>query len=222
VQGTNGYPSRTYPEYPTVPTPDPALGGAHGPAAIPARILTNYPPPGPPSSPPHSGKGPIAQRQRGGLVVSMPGRSPGEQNIGEVQNEVFHETIPWHRPWWANWGPVAAFHTPTQQPSWTANSTVVAGPPRSPLPYDRHRQTAATVVEEFGTSRDLFPLWGTRRPLSGMDLQGRRWAAQAKTMNPHPYQLSVYGLAGSYGQTTKVLQTQPVNQAGNATGFGAY
>jgi len=156
------------------------------------------------------------------MVVSMPGRSPGEKNIGEVQNEVFHETIGWHRPMWPNGGPLAAYSPPTQQPSWTYNTVVEAAKALSPIPVSRHRQTAATIPESFDTTGKLFPLWGTRRPLSGMDLQGQRWAAQAKTMNPYMPKLTNYGLAGSYGQTTKVLQTQPVNQAGNATGFGAY
>jgi hypothetical protein len=200
---------------------DPALGGQYGPAAIPSRLLTNFRAPGP-SSPPHSGKGPIAQRQRSGAVVQMPGRSPGEQYYGEVQNEVFHDTIAWHRPSWANTVPLGEYAPPTQMPSWSANKAFDAGAPSVPIPVSNHRQVADTIPESFGTTRDLFPLWGTRRPLSGMDLQGQRWAAQAKTMNPYMPKLTNYGLAGSYGQTTKVLQTQPVNAAGNATGFGAY
>jgi len=221
MQGTNQYPSRTYPVFSAIPAEDPAVGGAYGAADLPSRVLIHYSAPGP-SSPPHSGKGAIAQRQRGGAVVVMPGRSPGEQNIGEVQNEVFHNSIRWNRPWWPNTGPLAAYTPPTQQPNWSYNEAVEAGMPQSPIPVSRHRQTAATNREEFGSTRQLFPLWGTRRPLSGMDLQGQRWAAQAKTMNPYMPKLTQYGLAGSYGQTTKTLQTEPVNAAGNATGFGAY
>jgi hypothetical protein len=221
VQGTNAYPSRSYPEFEAMPTMDPALGGAYGPAAIPSRLLTNFRAPGP-SSPPHSGKGPIAQRQRSGAVVIMPGRSPGEQNIGEVQNEVFHDTIRWNRPFWPNSGPLAAYCPPTQMPSWTYNTAISAAGPQSAIPVSKHRQTAATIEEEFGSTRQLFPLWGTRRPLSGMDVQGQRWAAQAKTMNPYMPKLTQYGLAGSYGQTTKTLPTAPVNQASNQNAFGAY
>lgn len=221
MQGTNAYPSRSYPEMEAMPTMDPALGGAYGPAAIPSRLLTNFRAPGP-SAPPHSGKGPIAQRQRSGVVVTMPGRTPGEQYYGEVQNETFHNTIRWNRPFWANTAPLAAYCPPTQQPSWTYNTAVAAAGPTASIPVSKHKQTAATINEEYGSTRQLFPLWGTRRPLSGMDVQGQRWAAQAKMMNPHMDNLTVYGLAGSYGQTTKTLQTAPVNQPSNQNAFGAY
>jgi len=221
MQGTNAYPSRSYPENGAMPTMDPALGGAYGPAAIPSRLLTNFRAPGP-SSPPHSGKGPIAQRQRSGAVVIMPGRSPGEQNIGEVQNEVFHNTIRWNRPFWPNTAPLAAYMPANHQPNWTYNNGNPPVQPMAAIPVSKHRQTAATINEEFGPTRILFPLWGTRRPLSGMDVQGQRWAAQAKTMNPYMPKLTRYGLAGSYGQTTQTLQTAPVNAASNQNAFGAY
>ena len=222
MQGTNAYPSRSYPEWPAVPTPDPALGGARGPAALPSRILTHVLPAGPPSAPPFAGKGPIAQRQRSGAVVEMDKYSPGRQNLGQDDNVVFHDTIAWSRPFFPNTGPVAQFSNPTQMPSWTANQAIEAGIPTTPIPHSKHRIDSFTVNEEFGSTRQLFPLWGTRRPLSGMSVQGQRWAAQAKTMNPYMPKLTSYGLAGSYGQTTKTLQTQPINSAGNATGFGAY
>jgi hypothetical protein len=221
MQGTNAYPSRSYPGQRAVPTPDPAVGGACGPADLPARVLVNFRHPGP-SSPPHSGKGSIAQRQRSGAVVVMPGRSPGEQYYGEVQNEVFHGTIAWNRPTFTNNGPVAAYHNPTQMPSWSSNRVVEADAPVSPIPVSRHRMTAFTLREEYGSTRQFFPLWGTRRPLSGMNVQGQRWAAQAKTMNPYFPALTAYGLAGSYGQTTPTLKTGPVNAPGPNNAYGAY
>ena len=221
MQGTNAYPSRSYPELEAMPTMDPALGGQYGPAAIPSRLLTNFKPPGP-SSPAHSGKGPIAQRQRSGAVVEMAGRSAGLQNIGEVQNEVFHDTIRWNRPFWPNTAPLAAYAPANHQPNWTYNNGQGGQVPLSSIPVSKHRQTADTINEEYGSTRQLFPLWGTRRPLSGMDVQGQRWAAQAKMMNPYVDKLTRYGLAGSYGQTTQTLATQPVNAASNQNAFGAY
>jgi hypothetical protein len=221
MQGTNALPSRTYPELPAIEAADPAYGGAYGPAAIPARALVNYGQPGP-SSPPHSGKGPIAQGQRSGLVVTYPGRSPGLQDEGHVDNTVFHNTIKWSRPFFPNAVPVKDFSAPTHGPSWTANRVTDNAGPASAIPFSKHRIDNFTVREEYGSDRQLFPLWGTRRPLSGRTLQGVRWADQAKTQNPYMNRLTVYGLAGSYGQTTLVLPTQPLNQPANATGFGAY
>jgi hypothetical protein len=164
------------------------------------------------------------EQNRGGVVVEMDNASPGRQYFGLTDSELFHDTIAWRRPLYPNNGPVGAFHSPTQQPSWTANRTVEADAPVSPIPISRHSMKWFTIRTQYGADRQLFPLWGTRRPLSGMTVQGQRWAAQAKTMNPYFPRLTAYGLAGSYGQTTTTLPTQPVNVPGGGptNAFGAY
>jgi hypothetical protein len=217
--GVNNLPSRTYPKVAARPNPDPSVGGASGPAALPARALVNYGYPYPVSVP-HSGKGPISNHR--GPVVAAPKYSPGRQDEAQDDNTVFHNTIRWSRPFFPNSAPVSMYAGATQQPSWTANRALRPGPPLSPIPIQRHRIDNFTVREQFGSDRQLFPLWGTRRPLSGRDIQGQRWADQAKTTNPYFNRLTVYGLAGSYGQTTKRLPTQPLNEPANATGMGAY
>jgi hypothetical protein len=230
--GVNAYPGRTYPQLAERKNTDPDVGGRYGPAELPSRVLVKVPAPGPPPHRTFDGGGDpwgitgvsVPIRQRSGVVVVYSGTTPGTMDSADAnpENNLFHDTIPWSRPFFPNQGPVSAFMNPTQQPSWSANRTVESDAPVSPIPISRHRIDNFTIRHQYGRDRQLFPLWGTRRPLSGMTVQGQRWAAQAKTVNPYFPRLTQYGLAGSYGQTTRTLATAPVNSPSGGGGFGAY
>lgn len=221
MEGTVTLPSRTYPKVPGNPTAD-LRGGARGPAALPARIDTDFPIPGPPTA--GGAFGVVADTRRSAAIVSSAGRSPGVQMFGHPDNEVFHDTINWRRFFFPNDAGAKTFRPPTPQPSWSANGESVPYP-ITPVPSGRKHITWGTTREEYGSTRQF---WGDGHRnrggdiLSSSQVQRPRWRAQAKTANPWPVLLTRYGLAGSYGSTTRQLATAPQNAVAGSPGMGAY
>lgn len=222
---SNAYPGRGYPETSRDAEISDFTGGARGPAALPARVLSPYPSSAPPNMVPPGlpfpfGPQPVTRR---GPAWAGPKYSPGNQNQGQADGTNWHNSIAWSRPFFANTAGPAGYKAPTQQPSWTADSTVVAPPPRVPFPIGRKRIASATVNEEYGSTRILFALFPRDVIQDPGKLQGARWMAQAKTMGPYQPRLTQWGLAGSYGQQTTQLRTAPAQVgAGPASGMGSY
>jgi len=241
----NQYPGRGYPqEHGSVMGP--AVGGAHGPSAIPSRLAD----PGAtlPAPPAAAGGawGPSARTRREPALV-MPGRSPTVQQH-QFDNELLHSTIRWSRPRYENEAGRDEYMPPTQQPSWTYDSALQALVPLAPIPVQQKSINPHTVSKSFGDtstgqlSRASYgkvpgvpvrlkwygqpgsptyptPSWMVRRPQSGSVQRNRRWSRQAKWQPPLVSNLTRWGQAGSYGQTTKTLPTAPVNQpAGSGQG----
>ena len=226
---TNAYPSRTYPEEPATDAQS-FQGGARGPAALPSRITTRVLP-----APPGmvggawgpEGMGPIPASPGGSrrrAPVSAIPQVPQQRH--QFDNTYDHQTIPWSRPVYDNIAGRDGYKPPTQLPSWTANEVPDPCGPKSAVPFDRKRIDSFTQREEYGSTRQFFPVFAipnTRRPASGMNQNLRRSGAQARTGNPWQPLLTQYGLSGSYGLTTRVLKTAPVNQpSAVASPFGAY
>ena len=96
----------------------------------------------------------------------------------------------------------------------------------SPIPVQRKKIGNFTVRRPFGdtSSGELFRNGSLADFVAGisqgMNMQGRRWLRQSKTHNPTLLNRSNYDTAGSYGQTTVALATQPVNTPGS--NYGAY
>jgi len=199
------------PEVP-FPLPGPALtppasrdGAASGPAGLPSRTAI------------------LIGNIRRSAVVVQPARSPGMQEAGHQANELGHGSILWRRPRYSNNAGLLGYMPPTKMPSWTANRVVDAGLPSVPVPVSVRSIVWATIQKEFGSDRQLFPLWGTRRPQPSVAIQGPRWQVQAKTSNPLTSLLTRYGLAPSYGSSTITLPTAPASApAAVPTGMGAY
>lgn len=213
-------PSRTYPQRGTdVATVD-LTGGARGPAAIPSRLVSpRLARPAPPDP------------RRGGPVGPRPQRrAPSVENAGAPRllqtGELGHDDLPWARPAYPNIAGKLGYHAPTQMPSWSANAPVVPTLPRSPIPVSIKRIANFMVREEYGSTRQLFPgnslagfVAGIQR---GIDVEGRSWRAKRKMKSPITDNLSVWGQAGSYGQTTTILPTSPANTPVAATPHGLY
>lgn len=218
--GPNAQPSRGRPEYGTNDTyrdlPE-FVGGQRGVVALPSRTIVAVPPaPAQPLVGPH---GPVSAH-RGAFVEDA-----GAPRL-EWGGVLGHGHIPWARPVFANRQGLDDYVPPVPAPSWTAD---VPGYPVAPavgIPVSNKRLPNMTVREEFGSTRERFntsqirQFWASIQV--GRDVQGRRWLKQAKTQSPWQPNLSVYGPAGSYGQTTKVLPTAPSNVPPSYSSMGAY
>jgi hypothetical protein len=233
----NSYPSRTYPEYgdPFYHwEPDPWVGGARGPSALPSRLDPVTPAAdGPAPSDPRirrdrtsstlsgwkedtltidgtGAQGPISFH-RGGYIEDA-----GAPRLC-FDNVFGHGTVPWNRPVYPNQAGAQMFRAPTQQPSWSANTALQQDRPTVPFPIQRKQIANFTVRRPFGdtSSGELFRNGSLAEFVqsigAGMNLQGRRWLRQSKTHNPTLVNRASYATAGSYGQTTTTLQSQPTN-----------
>jgi hypothetical protein len=247
-QAANPLPGRGYVQVPGSLNQYPAEGGARGPASIPSRLVTPVVPPPPATA---GGQyGPSATTRRG-PVLAVPGRSPSLQNI-EYDSELLHNTIAWSRPRYENAEGLEDYRPPTQQPNWTYDTALQALRPVVPIPVQQKSIASFTTRKPFGdNSRGTFsrasygkvsgvpiklpyygmpgsptyptPSWMVRRPQVGNVVQKRRWRSQAQWRNPVLYNLSRWGQAGSFGQTTPTLPTQPTNvPAASATAYGPY
>lgn len=219
----NAYPSRGLAEYGTNPNfrdmPNDWVGGARGPAALPSRA-TVWNGPAPSTLPAHGANGPVSVH-RGAFIEDA-----GAPRLS-FDNVLLHKSIPWNRPVYANAAGRMGYHPATRM-SWTANSIDTTEGPRSPIPVQTKRIGNFTVRKPFGDTGSgmLFRNGSLAQFVAsiqvGMDSQGRRWLSQAKTRNPWQPNLSNWGPAGSYGQTTRTLQTQPANIPTSYTTYGAY
>lgn len=212
-------PSRTYPQQgTTTPAPD-YTGGARGPAAIPSRATKPVPPAKPQMTNP---RGPVAIHR--GTFVEDAG-APRLLATGEFA----HDLLPWNRPRYRNVQGRLRYVPPVDVvPSWTANRpNAPALVPAVAIPVGTRSIANFMVRETFGADRQLFPggsLAGfVSRIQRGLSLEGRGWARRAKFTNPITTNLSTYGHAGSYGQTTRTLLTAPTNlPVGSSTPYGSY
>lgn len=216
----NALPSRGRPSYGTntrYRDLTDTVGGARGPAALPSRTTT-FARPAPPS--PGGGAYGAISFHRGPMVEDA-----GAPRV-DFSQTFLHGTIPWSRPVYANHAGVLGYHPPTQMPSWTADAAVVPSGPLVPIPVQNKRIANFTVRHQFGSTRELFNTGSLAQFVSeinnGMFLQGRRWLRQAKTANPWLKNLSAWGAAGSFGQTTAVLPTAPTNVPWASSGMGVY
>lgn len=217
----NALPSRGRPEYGTNTTfrdaPDDWVGGARGPSALPSRttVLTR-----PAPSQPLRGANGTISNHRGAYIEDA-----GAPRV-EFSTVLGHMGIAWSRPTYANIQGLLRYNPPTQMPSWTANADVVSGPPTAAIPSSNKRIGSFTVRGEYGQTRQFFANGSLAEYVasikSGMTQQGRRWLRQAKTHNPWLPNLSSYGAAGSYGQTTTVLPTRPTNAPSGTPSMGSY
>lgn len=193
------------------------VGGARGPAALPSRSITSN---GPAPAEPLIGPSGAVSFHRGIMVEDA-----GAPRLS-FDGVLGHGSIAWSRPVYSNAEGVMRYHPPTQMPSWTANSDVAAGPPTSSIPVQTKRIANMTVREEYGSTRELYNNGSLATFVAsiqvGTDVQGRRWLSQRKTMNPWQPNLSVWGPAGSYGGTTRVLATAPSNVPMGYATYGAY
>lgn len=239
----NQLPGRGFPQVPGSLT-GPATGGAHGPAAIPSR-LTEPVGPAPPATA-GGAWGPSAVTRRGPAWVG-PKYSPGNQELGQDDNTLLHNSIAWDRPRYPNDEGLRSFVAPTNMPSWTADSAYGPGGPTVPVPVQEKSIANFTVRRPFGDTstgeltdasygqptgipialpyygtpdQPTYPMpsWMTRRPDSGETQQKRRWRSQAQTSNPYQPRLTRWAQAPSYGSSTPTLPTAGV--AGSP--YGAY
>jgi hypothetical protein len=215
----NELPSRTYPRHGSATyrdEPDDWAGGARGPAALPSRIIEGGAPA--PSQPLVGARGTILQH-RGAFIEDA-----GAPRLS-FDGVLGHGAIRWSRPTYANLAGKLGYVPPTQQPSWSADAAVVPGQPTVPIPFSNKHIGSFTVREEYGSTRQ----WFNTGPLdsyvdaipSGMNQQGRRWRKQSKTHSPTLLNRSKYSTAGSFGQTTATLPTEPTNTP-NSNPYGAY
>jgi hypothetical protein len=213
---TNAYPGRGYPEYGTSDgadrNPDEFVGGARGPAALPSRTtVPNGPTPATyPWGSTERAEGVISYH-RGAFVEDA-----GAPRLG-FDFTFAHGTVPWSRPTYSNRHGYDQFHAPTQQPSWSANAVPQVDSPSSTVPISNKHIGSFTVRRPFGdnSSGTEFETGSLADYVdgipSGLNQSGRRRMAQSKTHNPTLVNSSVYATAGSYGQTTAQLPTQPSN-----------
>jgi hypothetical protein len=189
------------------------VGGQHGAADIPSRNTTAFPVP-PPASAGGTG-GPVPIKRRGPWI------NTGTIDRPQVGNEFGHMSIAWSRPYFPNDAGVLGYIPPTQLPNWTANAVPsVDNPNIKEIPISYKRIDSATVNQEFGSTRELFPWPNIRAIIQPRNaVQRARWRASAKTSNPYSPRLSVWGLAGSYGQTTLTLNTGPISSAAPPPGL---
>lgn len=218
----NVQPSRTYREYGSDhyrDEPDDWVGGARGPAALPSRTSVAS---GPARSQPLYGQHGAISFHRGAYVEDA-----GAPRL-DYSNELYHNHIPWSRPVYPNVQGILEYKPPSQMPSWTADSAIMAGGPSQGIPVQNKKIGNFTVRRPFGDSSGgvLFPGVSLAPYVSrirvGMTQQGRRWMRQAKTHNPVLVNRSVYATAGSYGQTTATLPTKPTNMPGGGGMFAPY
>jgi len=215
----NLLPSRTYPRFGSAVArdmPNDYVGGARGEAALPSRIIEGGAP-----APPHAVGGWFGKISfhRGEFVEDA-----GAPRLS-FDGVLGHGDIKWSRPTYPNIEGKLRYVPPTQQPSWSADAAVVPGRPTVPIPFSHKRIGSFTVREEYGSTRQ----WFNTGPLtdyvdaipSGMTQQGRRWKSQSKTHSPTLLNRSRYSTAGSFGQTTSTLPTEPTNLP-NASPYGAY
>ena len=193
------------------------VGGARGPAALPSELTSRFPIP--PAVVLAGARGTVSQH-RGAFVENA--AAPRLCYDGELG----HNDLPWSRPVYQNLQGLLEFIPPTHMPSWTADTPGMPPGPTVPIPSQRKQIANFMVREEFGSTRELFPgkslgPFVARLP-KGTFQQGRRWMRQAKTQQPTLLNQSVYGTAGSYGQTTAVLPTGPSNVPGSPSPYGAY
>jgi len=227
--------------------PDDWVGGARGPAALPSRTAA-FGGAGDRPAPRDTRIGGFAQVSQGGRLSD----STGEQGIISYHrgimvedagaprlyydNELYHNHLPWSRPYYANVQGQLNYAPPTQQPSWSSNSDVVPPlAPTVPIPFTKKKIGNFMVRPPYGNTSSgmLFTeAWNKGQPLTGWVnklrsqsgfVQGRRWIAQAKTHQPTLVNLAKYAMAGSYGQTTTSLDTAPTNTpGGGANPYGSY
>jgi hypothetical protein len=223
----NIYPGRGYPQAGSNSgsmreVPAEWVGGARGPSGLPSRTINSPPPASAAPWPLKGAHGPNSHH-----------RGPFIEDAGAPRlcyDNIFgHTTIPWSRPTYANRAGLASYRPPTQQPSWTANTDIYALHPTVPIPVQNKRIGSFTVRRPYGDNssgtefngRSLAPFVDALP--TGMNMQGRRWLRQSQTANPHLVNRATYGTAGSYGQTTRTLATQPSNlPAVVGNGMGAY
>ena len=197
--------------------PDEFVGGARGPAALPSRTTVAN---GPARSERLIGADGQISLHRGDFVEDA-----GAPRLS-FDGVLGHGSIAWHRPTYPNVAGREMYRPPTQMPSWSENGAVIPGAPHSPIPVQNKRIGSFTVSREYGSTRQFFD----GRSLAdfvasiqvGMNAQGRRWLAQARTANPWQPNLSSWGPAGSYGQTTTVLKTAPTTVPASYDQYGAY
>jgi hypothetical protein len=254
---TNTLPSRTYPQIQGRDENE-FQGGARGPAALPSRILFSPPAAPPNLTGGQRGilgtlatvfsralavkdppglAGPVSIEARTGREATQvrrsapwvgPKYSPGNQAHGQADNTYDHDTIGWSRPYYPNAAGLATFRAPVPLPSWSANTATAPTRPTVPIPISHKRIDSFTINEEYGSTRQLFPLYGQRRPDSGITQMLKNRATQAKTSNPWNVLLTRFGLAGSFGSQTPTLATAPVTATpGGGTGavaspYGSY
>jgi hypothetical protein len=209
LDGTNNY-YRDLPDW---------VGGARGPAALPSRTTTINGPA--PAQAIHGAQGPISYH-RGDYI-----EDPGAPRL-YFDNVLGHGDISWSRPTYANMAGRSMYHSPTQQPSWTANTDLQQDGPTVPIPVQNKHIGNFTVRRPYGdnSSGMEFKTGSLAQFVAsiqvGMNQQGKRWLSQAKTHNPWQPNLSNWGPAGSYGQTTSVLKTQPTFVPASYDEYGAY
>ncbi len=217
----NAYPGRGLPEYGSEDDSGRGGfgGGARGPAALPSRTTVAN---GPAAPEPLIGAHGTISYHRGDFIEDA--AAPRLYFDGVYD----HGAVPWRRPTYANAAGRLGYHAPTHRTSWTANDIAVDEVPRSPIPVQNKRITNFTVRRPFGdtSTGQLFNGKSLADYVAsimvGMDQQGRRWLSQAKTKNPWQPNLSSWGAAGSYGQTTTVLDTAPANTPASYNQYGAY
>ena len=219
----NVLPGRGYPQFGHAGGPPDWDGGARGPSALPSRtiaVVGNRPAPTDPRLFSTGWRGPVSNH-RGAFVEDA-----GAPRI-EFDNVLGHGTVPWSRPFYPNVAGLMGYHAPTQMPSWSANAVGEPDRPRSSIPVSKKRIGNFTVRRPYGdTSSGEFFRNGSLADFvaglpSGMTLQGKRWLRQSKTHNPTLVPRSRYSMAGSYGQTTPALATQPTNLPASNP-YGAY
>jgi len=219
---TNDLPSRTYRQVLGRALAN-WIGGARGPAALPSRASSSYPPAPPnmvrPGVPLPFGPQDVTRRA---AAIAVAKYSPGNQNLGQADNTYDHASIAWSRPFFPNTAGLLGYMPPVPQPSWTADGPGYPLKPSVPVPSGLKRIASATVNEEFGSSRILFKFFPRDVIQDPGTLQGRRWWAQAKTRNPQQNSLSTWALAPSYGSTTQKLATAPGQLATQNSGMGSY
>jgi hypothetical protein len=219
----NSYPSRALSEYGTNPYyrdfPDDWVGGQRGVAALPSRTTVKN---GPAPSTPMRGPFGIISYHRGAYIEDA-----GAPRL-YFENVLGHGVLPWSRPVYSNVAGRNGYVPPTQMPSWTYNRKVVADGPASYIPVQRKQIANFMVRRPYGDTGtgQLFKNGSLATFVAsiqvGMNQQGRRYLAQAKTKNPWQPNLGNYGTAGSYGQTTKKLPTTPTNVPASYDMYGAY
>ncbi len=199
----NFYPGRGYPEQGSATyrdMPNDWVGGARGPAALPSRLdpitpQADGPAPFDPRYSDTGAQGPISFH-RGSFVEDA-----GAPRLC-FDNVFGHGTVPWNRPVYPNQAGQMMFRSPTQQPSWSANSALQQDRPTVPIPIQRKQIGSFTVRRPYGdtSSGELFRNGSLAEFVQsigvGMNLQGRRWLRQSKTHNPTLVNRATYATAG--------------------------
>lgn len=213
---TNAYPGRGYPQYGTVDladrNPDEYTGGARGPAALPSRTTV-------PNGPaPATYPGPSTERAEGAISYH---RGAYVEDAGAPRLDFSltfaHGTVPWRRPTYQNRAGADQFHPATLMNPGSGNGISDVAVARTSFPVGSKHIGSFTVRRPFGdnSSGTEFETGSLADYVdgipSGLNQSGRRRMAQSKTHNPTLINTSIYATAGSYGQTTAQLPTQPSN-----------